>query len=105
MQDADIIIANIQDLQSQIIAAATGSTDQRSQKLAQLQVELEQTLSDIDSLSKDSRATVLPVVKEFSEQLKQRIDILQQEMHNIRNSAENTKSHASVAKAYSGKIF
>lgn len=105
MQDTDAIIAKIKDLQGQVIAAATGSVDNRAQQLAQLQAELEKALSGVETMSQEDRAAVVPVVKEFSEQLKQRIEILQQEMHNIRSSAESTKSHSTVAKAYSGKIF
>ena len=105
MQDVATIVARVKDLQQQIIAAATGSVDDRAKRLSHLQEELEQALASIQELSEAERGEVLPVIKQFSEQLKQRIDVLQQEMRNIRSSAENTKSHANVAKAYSGKIF
>ena len=105
MQSADDLIAKIKGLQQQIISAATGPVEERSKQLSQLQSQLEPSLEQIELLPEEGRQKVLPVIREFSEQLKKRIDILQQEMHKIRDSAENTKSHANVAKAYSGKIF
>lgn len=99
------VIKKLELLQKQIVEAASGEVDDRPRVLSSLQSELESVLKHIDALQVEGRQKVLPMVKQFSEQLKERIDELREEMHSIRSSAESTKSHANVAKAYSGKIF